>query len=60
MTDQNYDNLPDYVKDIIHTYDDDKDGKKECERIHKKLKKTGWTCEYDFMGEITEVYPIIK
>lgn len=58
MTAEQYDNLPQNVKDILNSFDEEKDGYKECHRIFKALNKIGWTCDYDLSAEIFDIEPL--
>lgn len=58
MTLKEYEVLPDVVKDIVSTYDEDEDPYKECERITSQLFAIGWQCDYDLSGVIFDIEPI--
>lgn len=58
MTDKEYDELPDEIKEILESWDDSKSLHKECERIKKELESIGWTCEHSLCGIINSVYEI--
>lgn len=51
MTAEDYDNLPDNVKDIINSFDEDLDSYVECERIISELNLIGYTAEY-YLDEV--------
>ncbi len=55
---ENYETLPEGVKDIIDTWDDNKNLYDECSRIQSELNQVGWTCDYDLSGEVFDVEPI--
>jgi len=55
MTAENYDTLPQNIKDIVDSWDENKDTYKECARIIEDLKVVGWTAEYGLDGEIHSV-----
>ena len=55
MTDQKYDNLPQRIKDIVDSWDDNGDLYVECKRVQEELEQEGWTCDYGLDGEIYEV-----
>lgn len=55
---EEYDKLPDIVKKIIDTWDENKELYSECMRIDDELKQIGWTCDFDLSGEIFDVMPI--
>jgi hypothetical protein len=52
---EEYDNLPQEVKDILDSFDIDKDAYKECDRIIDELNEIGWTADYGLSGEIYDV-----
>ena len=45
MTEIEYDNLPERVKAIVNTYDDNENLYEECHRIKIELEHIGWTCD---------------
>ena len=53
-----YNKLPEDVKAIIESKDDNEDGYKELSRIAKELKEIGWYMDYYLNEEITELRPI--
>lgn len=53
-----YDVLPEKVKDVLATYDDNQDLYKEAERLVGELNLIGWTADYDLSGELFDVEPI--
>ena len=55
MTEQEYDNLPLNIKNIVDSWDDNKDLYAECARIKKELNQLGWTCDYGLDGEVYDV-----
>ncbi len=55
-----YDNLPDNIKAILDSWDDNKELYSECERIQAELECSNWTCDYDLSGQIFNVQPINK
>ena len=55
MTEKEYDNLPEKVKAIVDSYDDNEDLYEECYRIQVELGEIGWTCDYDLSGEVFDV-----
>lgn len=57
MTAEEYDALPQEVKDIFNTHDGD-ESYEECERIKNELNQIGWTCDYDLGAVIFDVKPI--
>tara|TARA_R100000030_G_scaffold59648_1_gene44906 strand:+ start:12398 stop:12571 length:174 start_codon:yes stop_codon:yes gene_type:complete len=52
MTAQEYDCLPQAVKDTVDTWDENLDMYAECERIIQELKHQGWSFDYDLSGQI--------
>jgi len=55
MDELEFDMLPTEIKDIINTYDDNKDLYLECKRIKCELNIIGWDCEYDLDGQIYNI-----
>ena len=43
---EEYDFLPEEVKMVWDSYDENKDGYEECKRILEECNKIGWTFEY--------------
>lgn len=58
MTAEDYDNLPEDVKNIVDSYDDNNDKYSECRRIKAELEQIGWTCDYGLEGEVYDVEKI--
>ena len=58
MTAEEYDNLPDNVKDIINSFDEDLDSYVECERIISELNLIGYTAEYYLDGVLFNITPL--
>jgi len=53
---EEYDNLPQEVKDILDSFDmNEADSDRECDRIIDKLNDIGWTADYGLSGEIYDV-----
>ena len=52
---EEYDNLPQNIKDIIDTFDDNQDRYKECGRIQERLEEFNWTCDWGLDGDIYDV-----
>jgi hypothetical protein len=52
---EEYDNLPQEVKDILDSFDENKDSYQECDRIIDELEDIGWTADYGLSGEIYDV-----
>lgn len=55
MNANKYDALPENIKEILGSYDDNKNVYKECERIIKELEKNGYTADYDLSGDIFDL-----
>ena len=55
MTDKEYDQLPEKIKSILNSFDDNKESYSECEKIRSKLNLVGWDCDYDLSGTIFDV-----
>lgn len=55
LTEQTYETLPQNVKDILDSWDDDKNLYAECDRIGKELKPLGYEIEYGLSGDITDI-----
>lgn len=58
MTAEEYDNLPENVKDILNTFDEDLDSYIECERIISELNLIGYTAEYYLDGVLFNITPL--
>lgn len=53
---EEYDNLPQEVKDILDSFDmNEADSYEECRNIICKLEDIGWTADYGLSGEIYDV-----
>ena len=57
MTAEEYDNFPQDIKDIVDSYDDNKNLYGECVRIKLELHDLDWTCDYGLSGEVYDVKP---
>jgi len=55
MTAKEYDNLPKEIKNIVDSWDDNKDLYSECDRIKKELEQKSWTCDYGLDGTLHNV-----
>jgi len=55
MTAEEYENLPQEIKNIVDSWDDNKDLYAECNRIQKELEQKGWTCDYGLDGMVYDV-----
>lgn len=55
-----YDELPENVKDILQSKDEDEDGYKEMSRIEDELKTVGWYMDWFLDEEITELRPMTE
>ena len=60
MKPHEYEALPEEVKTILRTFDDNKDLYKECVRIETQLAGIGYQCDYDLSGTIYDVKAMIK
>jgi vancomycin permeability regulator SanA len=57
MTAKQYENLPQQVKIILDSFDENKESYSECKRIEKELLKIGCTCDYYLDGVLFDVMP---
>ena len=55
-----YDTLPQHIKDIVDSWDDNKDLYQECVRIKLELEQNGYTCDYGLDGEVYDIKPLNK
>ena len=55
MTPEEYEELPQPIKNIVDSWDDSKELYSECVRIQKELEKKGWTCDYGLDGMVYDV-----
>tara|TARA_R110000751_G_C13427764_1_gene441154 strand:- start:294 stop:470 length:177 start_codon:yes stop_codon:yes gene_type:complete len=55
MTEEDYINLPQKIKYIVDSWDDNKGLYVECSRIQKELEQKGWTCDYGLDGMVYDV-----
>ena len=55
MTEAEYENLPENVKSIVDSWDENEDLYKECARIKSDLNLIGWTCSYGLDGMVYDV-----
>jgi hypothetical protein len=55
MTPQEYDNLPQQVKDIVDTFNEELDAYAECKRLIKELNSIGWTADYYLDGILFDI-----
>ena len=60
MKPHEYEALPQEVKTILSSFDDNEDLYKECVKIETKLTGIGYQCNYDLSGTIYDVKPLIK
>jgi hypothetical protein len=58
MTNKDYENLPQRIKDIVDSWDDNKNLYQECSRIERELEQEGYTCDYGLCGEVYDVKPL--
>ena len=54
-----YENLPQHIKDIVDSWDDNKDYQ-ECSRIKCELEINGYTCDYGLDGQVYDIKPLNK
>lgn len=54
----NYHLLPLEVQNILHSFDENKDSYKECERISQELKPHGYTVDWDLSGTLYDLEKI--
>ncbi len=52
---EEYDNLPQEVKDILDSFDMNIDAYQACDEVIDKLDDIGWTADYGLSGEIYDV-----
>lgn len=50
-----YEEMPEEVKDIVDSFDEDKNTYGECLRIKFELQSIGWTCDHGLSGEVYDV-----
>ncbi len=55
MTAEEYEDLPEQVKAIVDSWDDNKNLYKECGRIKNELELIGWTCDGGLDGMVCDV-----
>lgn len=60
MCDDEYENLPTEVINILVSWNDDKDLYQEAKRIQKDLERVGWTCDYGLDGMVYNVRKKLK
>jgi hypothetical protein len=60
MEPHEYDALPQEVKNILDSYDDNEELYKECVRIETELSGINYQCDYDLSGTIYDVKPMIQ
>jgi len=58
MRGQEYNNLPQDIKDVVDSWDDNKDIYAECRRIEQVLNNQGWMCDYGLDGMVYDVKKI--
>ena len=59
MTAEEYDALPQYVRNVLDTHDGD-ESYEQSQRIVDELNAIGWACEYDLGSGIFGVEPLTK
>ena len=60
MEAEEYDLLPNFIKSIVNTFDENKDHYSECKRIVNELNIIGWTADYDLSGTLFDIKKILK
>ena len=55
MTAEEYDNLPQEIKSIVDSWDDNESLYVECNRIQRELEEKNWTCDYGLDGMVYDV-----
>ena len=60
MEAEEYDLLPDNVKNIVDSFNEDKCSYKECARIQNELEAIGWTCDSGLDGIVYDVVKLKK
>lgn len=60
MTPEEWDALPQQIKSIVGTFNEDEDAYKECRKLNKRLELVGWTCDYYLDGVPFDIKPITK
>ena len=60
MTPEEWDALPEHIKEICGTFNEDEDSYQECAKIQDRLQSVGWTCDYYLDGVPFDVKPINK
>jgi len=50
--------LPQRVKDILDSWDDNKELYQECSRIKAELNQERYTCDYGLDGQLYDVKPL--
>jgi len=58
MEEQEYDGLPQNIKDVVDSWDDNEDIYAECKRIQRKLEQKGWMCDYGLDGMVYDIKKI--
>jgi len=57
---EDYDNLPQEVKDVMATWDDSGDEYHECGRIEKELEAIGYSVEWGLDGQLFNLKKVVK
>ena len=55
-----HETLPQHIKDIVYSWDDNKDLYQECGRIKLELEQNGYTCDYGLDGQVYDIKPLNK
>lgn len=55
---EDYDELPDNIKEVLSEWDDSNELYQEAERMRTVLKAHGWDFDYDLSGNPTEFWEL--
>jgi hypothetical protein len=58
IMEEEYDTLPQHIKDILDTYDENTELYSECRRMVAELEAIGWTAEFDLSGSLYDIKKI--
>jgi hypothetical protein len=58
MTPKQWDALPEHIKEICGTFDENEDSYQECAKLQDRLQSVGWTCDYYLDGVPFDVKPM--
>jgi len=48
--------IPDNIKSILDSFDEDADSYKECERLKEEINAEGYQVEYDLSGQLYNLW----